>query len=197
VVERVSDVVEMIDSEQKWMDSLGACDAQTGFNAAKFAGDVPMRGRTHSVETRAKISAIQQGKEHPLESRKLRRSEIANIIESVVAGGHPKCLAKEYNVSRCAIEDVIYRRRWASVNLPEELENRRVSYLSDMKKRPNQVRGSSQWKSRLTESQVIQIISLLESGEPCSEIAKVFQVKRVTVSAIKHGRTWGHLTGRG
>lgn len=194
IVERVEDVAKLIFAEQKWMDAYCACDSGTGFNAAKFAGDVPMRGRKHSEATKAKLSAMQQGQKHPLQVRKLKASQVPTIIKRVVDGEVVAALAEEYSVSDEAIRDVVRRRRWEAVSISEELENQRLDYISKMKERPNRVKGSLQWQAKLTEAQVVEIISMIQRGERGSDIARNFGVQRVTVAAIKSGRIWKHLT---
>lgn len=51
-------------------------------------------------------------------------------------------------------------------------------------------KGSMVGSSKLTEPQVKEI---LESTEPGTVLAKRFNVKPATISAIRHGRNWKHM----
>jgi hypothetical protein len=51
-------------------------------------------------------------------------------------------------------------------------------------------------KTKLSENQVLEILDMLDAGVPQTEIAEIFNIAQSTVSMIKSGRRWSHLTGR-
>lgn len=58
-----------------------------------------------------------------------------------------------------------------------------------------QVRGEAQANSKLTTEQVRRIQWLLSQGVTGKEIAALIPISESTVSCIKRGRMWKHLTG--
>lgn len=54
--------------------------------------------------------------------------------------------------------------------------------------------GESNGFARLSSDSVISVKKMLSDGIPCSEIAKIFNVDRTTISSIKRGITWRHLS---
>lgn len=60
--------------------------------------------------------------------------------------------------------------------------------------RYNAAKGENQWAARLTEAEVIKIISLASEGSlKRAEIGKIFNVSGENVSSIIHRRTWRHV----
>ena len=55
-------------------------------------------------------------------------------------------------------------------------------------------RGEKHWNCRLSESDVLKILALRNSGLTHEQIAKAFSVSRPTVSEILLGRKWQHLS---
>lgn len=59
----------------------------------------------------------------------------------------------------------------------------------------NDRKGESHNLSKLKNADVLEIANLLKEGYKPVTVAKMFMVDRTTVSNIKHGKTWSHLTG--
>jgi hypothetical protein len=72
--------------------------------------------------------------------------------------------------------------RWAT---PEE--------QASNKRTENQLRGSMVSNSKLTEVQVVEIISRLAVGEKGNRLAAEFGVTPTVICGIKMGRTWRHV----
>jgi hypothetical protein len=53
--------------------------------------------------------------------------------------------------------------------------------------------GSKNGMSKLTEKDVMQIKKFLAQKKSCSHISKMFGVTDVTISCIKHQKTWRHI----
>lgn len=62
LIERI-DSEQLLSREQQWIDDLEAYDRKRGFNISRFAGS-PMRGLTHTPNTKAKMSRSQLGRKH-------------------------------------------------------------------------------------------------------------------------------------
>ena len=59
----------------------------------------------------------------------------------------------------------------------------------------SRIRGHHNAKAKLTPSQVVRVWSMLHRGDlSISEIARRMKVSQPTISNIKAGRTWSHLT---
>lgn len=56
-------------------------------------------------------------------------------------------------------------------------------------------RGEQAGNSRLKESEVLTIWSMARSGMTLLEVSEIFQIDFSTVSQIKRGKTWKHITG--
>jgi len=55
-------------------------------------------------------------------------------------------------------------------------------------------KGSQKYNAKLTENDVVQIKKMLKNGVKNIEITNYFDVHRDTVSHIKRGKTWKHVT---
>ncbi len=55
-------------------------------------------------------------------------------------------------------------------------------------------RGDRSHLARLTEAQAAEILGRLQAGEPGASLAREFGVTNGTVSSLKTGRTWRHLS---
>lgn len=55
-------------------------------------------------------------------------------------------------------------------------------------------RGEKQWKSRLTEGDVAEIVKRLKEGDRITDIAREYGVARQTVQNVKSGTAWSWLT---
>lgn len=63
----------------------------------------------------------------------------------------------------------------------------------DMVAHGRSTRGAKQPNSKLTESDVIEIVNMISENVNQKQIAEKFNVHEVTVRDIKRGKTWAHL----
>lgn len=56
-------------------------------------------------------------------------------------------------------------------------------------------RGSGNGMAELKEDDVLNIVSLLGFGARACDLAVVFNISRTAIYHIRHGFTWGHVTG--
>lgn len=54
-------------------------------------------------------------------------------------------------------------------------------------------KGSKHRRSKLTEKQVVEILSLIQEGKSNKEISEIFSVTSSQIYAIKVGKTWKHV----
>jgi hypothetical protein len=65
--------------------------------------------------------------------------------------------------------------------------------LQDMKNKDRHLRGERNAKSKLTESQVIEIHELHEQGMSTHKLAKRFNIGQMTAWRIVNGHRWEHI----
>lgn len=65
----------------------------------------------------------------------------------------------------------------------------------DMVVRGRSLRGKKNPQAVLTETEVHEILRLVNEGAVKQEVARKFGVKPSTISSILHGRNWNHVTG--
>ena len=63
--------------------------------------------------------------------------------------------------------------------------------IADKVTKGRQARGVTHPAAKLTEDQVREIYA---STEPCAELASMYGVNKSSISAIRTGRTWSHIT---
>jgi len=56
------------------------------------------------------------------------------------------------------------------------------------------VRGELSPTSKLTDADIIKIVERLNAGETTVRISKDYEVDRATISSIKNGGSWTHIT---
>lgn len=71
-------------------------------------------------------------------------------------------------------------------------ENELHAYRIGLKKG---LKGEKHPRSKLTDNEVEEILQMLDAGVPQREIAAKFNVDHTTISKIKTGKRWTHLTG--
>lgn len=81
--------------------------------------------------------------------------------------------------------------RAANLEWCSQKEN--IEHARDELSALNNRKGENAGNVILTESQVIEIIELLDKRVSDTEIAKKFNIGRLTISAIKLGKLWTHL----
>jgi hypothetical protein len=70
---------------------------------------------------------------------------------------------------------------------------RHIENVADTRRHGNMMLGEKHYAAKLSESQVLEILSLLSAGRRPREVAGQFGVSRQTVEYIRDGKRWGHL----
>lgn len=110
---------------------------------------------------------------------KLTEAEVLFIHAEALSGRDYGELAEEFDIPECSVSAIKTGRQWSSVTGQNQDE-------ADQ-------RGGNNRK--LTEEQVLDIYERANAGEHQGDIAAEYDVSRGTVSEIKHGKRWTHVTG--
>ena len=111
IIEKVLNADDLLGCEQRWMDSLQACDRTKGYNIALHAG-APMRGRTASAETRTKLSLAGAGRKLSVETKQ----KISKAMKS-----KQNCLGRKLSDSHRAALSESNRKRTLSAESREKI----------------------------------------------------------------------------
>lgn len=183
IIEEVLDKTKLVEREQYWIDTLNSY--YKGFNSCRF---VDCRLEI-SKEQKEKISiSTKKAMENPVVKEKCRQSklhgkshtvklteqQVEEIKLKLQVPVNRRTLAKEYNVSVDAIDDILSGLNWGYIR-PDI-----IMYKNNIHK--------------LTEQEVIEIKKLLKENKlKQSEIAKKFGIAQQTVSNIKLGNLWSKV----
>ena len=69
-------------------------------------------------------------------------------------------------------------------------QNMKHAYQNKLK---NAMKGSANYRTKLSDAQVIEIFMRLDNGESPTEIAKDYPTTRHAIYLMKAGRSWSHL----
>lgn len=112
------------------------------------------------------------------------------------------CIQKDFLLHRIVAAAFIGKSSSQINHKDGNKENNAVSNLEYVSPRENLIhatrilhkrRGDKHWNSRLSEADVIVILSLRNSGLTHQQIANAFKVSRTTISEIFLCRKWKHL----
>lgn len=73
----------------------------------------------------------------------------------------------------------------------------RQDNVDDCLRKNRNVYGEKVKRSKLKESEVLDVLRLVDNGLPQRKIAKMYNVSVHAVWSVKTGRTWSRLTGKG
>ncbi|WP_161790133.1 GIY-YIG nuclease family protein [Streptacidiphilus carbonis] len=163
-----------------------------------------------------------QGDRNP--GSKLDESTVRGICDRLLAGAHPAELAAEVGVSESAVYQIRRGQIWTHVVTPELAAAMKAVRQNGWAKREvtdehrarfaavgranrgsapsaarreqisQQSRGAGNPKAKLTEEQVAAIRRLLAAGARNKDLAGQFGVHPNTISKIKSGVIWPHVT---
>lgn len=167
ILEFVNNKDELLKMEQKYMDELRSYEGDIGYNNSKKAGNC--LGVKHTDETKKKMSISSTGFKHTEETKEK--------ISKAHKGKVPKPFSLEHRIK-----------------IGQKSKGRKVS--DETKKNISEKqKGELNHASKLLESQVLEIIYLIENTEITqSEIAKIYNVTFQTISSIKRKKIWSHIS---
>ena len=197
VLEKVTDENMLIAREQYWLDTKQSYDDLYGYNICRTAGN--RLGMSHTEETKALISKKKKGvKVDPVEAERLTtlRTGMKNSDEH----NQKISLGNSGKVRTVEVKDRISKTLTGRVQPQATIEKRAEKLRGKVRTEEQRERyrqsklGSKAPKAKLNESQVIEIYNRLALGETGTSLAKEYSVSPATISEIKSGRRWGHLT---
>jgi hypothetical protein len=132
---------------------------------------------------------LQNGEKNP--ANKLTDDLVRQIL-AVLAEPNPPtqmAIARRFGVSQMTISFLLQGKTWRHIKRPFEIGSIKRQYP----------RGSAHSRSKLTESDVREIKMLLAGPHPPSQetIGKAYGVPQTTISGIKLGRSWQHVSASG
>ncbi len=107
------------------------------------------------------------------------------VASGFLSGRKREVNHKDLNKLNCRADNL----EWSSSSA-----NKKHAVTKGVLFNPSPRKGSDCGKSKLTEVEVLKIKQGLADKRPNKEIAAEFQISPVTVSDIKVGKTWTHVT---
>lgn len=109
---------------------------------------------------------------------KLTEDDIPTIFSMYHDGISINNIARYFNISGSAIQNVIARKNWKESS--HSIESREVE--------------KNKYCQKLTDNDIPLILSMCDAGEKYTAIAKHFNVTRHTISLIIKGKIWTHIS---
>lgn len=155
---------------------------------------------------------------------KLTDAVVVDICQRLMAGGHPARVAAEFGVTESLLYQIrrgqiwmhivtpqavtammaIRQDSWAGREVTQEMRDRfgvigrankgRSPSAATRAKLARCSRGEGNPKAKLTELQVAQIKGLLAAGARCKDVGPAFSVTADSISRIKNGQSWPHVS---
>jgi group I intron endonuclease len=168
VVEYVESIAEsLVEREQYWINKLNVCNRDKGYNILPIAGTT--LGRVVSEETKKKLSESKKGIIITPETRK----KISKANSGKVFTDEHKQKLREANLGKIVSEE---------------------TKLKMSLSRKGKTNGEQINTCKLTENDVKDIKFLLYQGNTLRSIAEKYNVSIGTISSIKQGRNWSHIS---
>lgn len=116
---------------------------------------------------------------------KITTKEALAIVARLDAGERYLSIAQDFGISTGTVRSINAGETWAEFTgrLP-------VNFTGQGTK------GEWNGSAKIAANDIATIISRLDAGDTCSEIARAYGVNAPAISKIKAGRTWSHVTGR-
>lgn len=124
---------------------------------------------------------------------KLKESDIHEIRECYLAGMTTYEIGEKFSIDPSHAGDIVNGKLWSNV----PLENGYQEKASEIKKtRDKSTKGSAHYKTKLTESLVVEIREAASAGiETLQQIGERFGINYSTASDIARGKSWKHAGG--
>lgn len=217
VIEFLDSTEKLIEREQFWMDKFDSTNKEKGYNKCPIAGRVigikrseefkirnsfRQLGHVVTKETREKISKANRiicrtpefrdgvrkrslGEKNNLS--KLKNKDVLKIKKMILEGVRYKDIAKIFNIDKVTVSNIKTGERWGHLDDDSNMNERLKTFN-------NYLKGEESGRSKLKEKDVKNIKLLLKTGTPGKEIAEMHGITATTVSDIKKGRTWSHVS---
>lgn len=124
---------------------------------------------------------IAKGRHRALFGENLPQAKLTkSMIKKIIKDPRPYAqIAADYLVTASTIGDIKSRRSWKQLEVGKVVKAKRIG-----------MRGQSQWQSKLTESDVIEIRKSKLSG---LELSEKYGVSKQTICGIMKRRSWKHV----
>ncbi|MGO5674788.1 GIY-YIG nuclease family protein [Bacillus subtilis] len=177
IIEYDTALPDLINREYHFINLYNSHDPLHGYNT--------MHTKRNTVRSTLKPS--KKSIEARLNSSKFTLQQIKYIKRALYNGERIKDIALEFNCKESTIHSIKSCSTWENV-LPELNEKlRKLTYVGIHK-------GENNACSKLDETMVKEIKTLIISGLPLVTIAKKFNVSSTTIGHIKRGKLWSHVS---
>lgn len=177
---------QCVEREQYYLDTLlfASCNDgrfyQLGYNSCRIAGSC--LGTKHSKETKQRMSQAQMGREVSYDTRaKIRKALLGRRVSCE---------------TRIKMAQAGLGRQWSAESRERVAQaSRGRLHSQETKNKIAQAnRGINSPSAKLADDLVRNIKTLLRDGISQRKIAQQFQVGQMTISDIKRGITWSHIS---
>lgn len=144
------------------------------------------KGRKIEGEHSKRKSEAQRGSKNP--SAKYTEERVTAIRRDLANHLPMNEIAEKHGVTYHFVYNILKNLSWKHVRLDEESEKKIQTYNGR-----ESATGSKNINSKLNEECVKEIKALLSEGVPQSEIARMYNVAKSTITSINTGKTWGHV----
>jgi group I intron endonuclease len=184
IIEYIENLDDLIPVEQYYLDYMEATNPEYGYNYCKVAGST--RGMNLSDEHKKKISnglkGIFAGIKNPKAVLDQGRVDEMRIIYASTDISISQ-LAKKFNVSFGAAEDVLHNRNWKNPNYCFNSEN--------AKRKTDKLKGEGNPAAKLLRNQAKEIrIRYATTNISMRQLAKMFKVSLASIKLILDNRNW-------
>lgn len=168
------------DAEKFWIEFFRSWDDSYGYNIEK-GGSL---NKIVSAETRRKLGKSMRGKHHSDESKFKNRVSHLGKIHTQEARDKMSVSKSGKRLSRKHREAISHGHIGISIYHTEETKQK----MSKTR------RGEDNVKAKLTETDVIYIITCIKNGMTDVVIAAKYNVKRNAIWKIRNGTSWKHIS---
>ena len=167
----------LLKREQYYIDFYSSADCYYGYNQSEIAGRPSI---TQEQRDRCAQILSEKFKGEGSWCNIYSETQIINLIEDLKTGEYSYGqLSKKHNISYDIVASVAGHASW--------------KYLTDGIEFPKGNKSTRE-NVKLTETDVVKIVELLQEGYTNNEIAEVFSVNVHTISDIRNHKTWKNFT---
>ena len=187
IIEEINgDYNDLLNAEQKWIDYYKSYDRDRGYNISAYARG--SGGYIVSEETKKKISISHTGKRHSEKTKQMLSEQRKGELNNFYGKKHTEEARKKMSESK---------RGYTPTE--KQLESLKIGrgnkYLTKESREKIGIahRGEKSGMAKLSEKDVINILSEIKNGVAQKELAKKYKVQEAQISRIKNRQRWGYL----
>ena len=179
IIKYVEDKDKLIETEQYWIDKLNVCDKNIGYNKRPKAES--NLGIKMSDETKKKLSELNKGENNSFYG-KCHTEE----TKKKMSLNHPDVSGEN---------GYFYGKKHTEEAKRKNSEAHKGKKLSDEQKEKISIktRGENNPQSKITETDIIEIIRLIIDGMQMKKITEIYKMSMTNICDIKNNKVWKHI----